>query len=254
MLRRGLALQRERLGPDDKAVLATIGDLAVTLRHAGRLDEAASLCQESLAAMRREMGEDDPATLSARLLIAAAAAAKGDLITAEEEATLALKTAREAGRPTEAVIVNATAILADVLCKAGRHAEAEAAIRQTSADMLRLGSRERLDLTPLDEALAKVFQSAGRLDELVAIRRRIAQETRLRLGNEHPQTGVANARLAEALAAERTQAGDHTAAAAIYRQLVPSYAAAMGPEHPEPLAMKRRLADAEAAAAGTVKP
>lgn len=254
MLRRGLALQRERLGPDDKAVLATIGDLAVTLRHAGRLDEAASLCQESLAAMRREMGEDDPATLSARLLIAAAAAAKGDLITAEEEATLALKTAREAGRPTEAVIVNATAILADVLCKAGRHAEAEAAIRQTSADMLRLGSRERLDLTPLDEALAKVFQSAGRLDELVAIRRRIAQETRLRLGNEHPQAGVANARLAEAMAAERTQAGDHTAAAAIYRQLVPSYAAAMGPEHPETLAMKRRLADAEAAAAGTVKP
>jgi tetratricopeptide (TPR) repeat protein len=254
ILRRGLDLQRERLGPDNKAVLATIGDLAVALRHEGKLDEAASLCRESLAAMRRAMGENDPATLSARLLIAAAAAARGDLATAEDEATAALETARATGRPTEAVIVNATVILADVLCAAGRHAEAEGVIRQTAADVLRLGSRARLDLAPLDEALAKVFQGAGRLDELVAIRRRIAQDTRLRLGDGHPQTGVANAKLAEAMAAERTQAGDHTAAAALYRQLVPSYAAAMGPEHPETLAMKRRLADAEAAAAGRAKP
>ena len=73
------------------------------------------------------------------LLIAAAAAARGDLATAEAEATLALKTARETGRPTEAVIVNATVILADVLCKAGRHTEAEREIRQTSADMLQIG-------------------------------------------------------------------------------------------------------------------
>jgi hypothetical protein len=63
--RRGLALQRELLVPDDKAVLATIGDLAMTLRLAGKRDEAEALSGQSIDAMTEKLGPADPVTLTA---------------------------------------------------------------------------------------------------------------------------------------------------------------------------------------------
>lgn len=247
LLRRGLELQRERLRPDDKAVLATIGDLAVALRQEGKLDEAASLGRESLAAMRRELGDADPTTLSVRLIIAAAASARGSLEEAESEARAAL-VAASGGPGSAAVRANAAVILSEILRKSGRTAEVEDLIRRTMADLDRPGVRAGVDLTPLQEAFAGALEATGRIDELVALRRRLADTCRERLGERDPRTGAANAKLAQALAAQRTAVGDHAAAAALYRQLVPAFAVAWGENHPETLAMKQRLATAEAAA------
>ncbi|MFM8892298.1 MAG: hypothetical protein ACKOTB_11880, partial [Planctomycetia bacterium] len=74
-------------------------------------------------------------------------------------------------------------------------------------------------------------------------------EPRRRQGERHPQTGNANAQLAEALAAPRTAAGDHAGAAALYRQLLPGYVTALGAEHPDTMALRRKLEAAESAAA-----
>jgi len=246
LLRRGLELQREQLSPDHTAVLQTIGDLAVALRHQGKLDEAASLCHDSLEAMRRQLGDADPTTLSARLIVASAASAEGNLAEAETEARAALEAAN--GMPgSVAVSVNAAVILTEILRKAGRSAEVEAVVRKTMADVDRQGGSSGIDLSPLQEAFAGTLEEAGRNDELVALRRRLADDYRRRLGERDPRTGAANARLAAALAARRTAAGDHAAAAALYRQLVAAYVTALGDNHPETLAMKRQLAAAEAA-------
>ena len=134
LLRRGLELQGERLPPDHKALLATIGDLAVALRHQGKLDEAASLCRQSLETMRRVLGESDSTTVSARLIIASAASAQGNLAEAEREARAALGAARgQTG--SDAITVNATVILSEILRKAGRTTEADALIRHTPNEL-----------------------------------------------------------------------------------------------------------------------
>ena len=254
LLRHGLALQREELGPDHKAVLITTADLAVALKSQGRLDEADTLCRDSLAGLQRALGDRDPATVSCRLIMAAAAAARGELADAEAHAHAGLEAARAPGEPPDAVVVNATVILADILRRAGRPAEAEALIRRTSGDLARTPPGRRLDSAPLDEVLAAVFADAGRLADLVALRRRMAEDARRRMGDRHPQTGHANAKLAEALALERTAAGDHAGAAVLYRQLVPGYVAALGADHPDTMAMRRRLEAAEAAATRAAPP
>jgi len=78
LCRRGLALQRELLPPDDKAVLATIGDLAMTLRLAGKRDEAESLSGQWIDAMTEKLGPDDPVTLNVAATIAEGFSRKGD--------------------------------------------------------------------------------------------------------------------------------------------------------------------------------
>ncbi|MFM8891674.1 MAG: tetratricopeptide repeat protein, partial [Planctomycetia bacterium] len=172
LLRRGLALQQEELGPDHEAVLITTVDLAVALRSQGRLAEADTLCRESLPGLRRELGDRDPAVISCLLIMAAAAAERGELAAAEAPARAGLHAPSGRGGRPDAVVVTATVVLADVLRRAGRPAEAEAVIRRTAAALARSDRGRSLDTAPLDESLAAALADAGRLDDLVALRRR----------------------------------------------------------------------------------
>jgi protein O-mannosyl-transferase len=247
ILRRGLELQRQRLGPEHKAVLATVGDLAVALRGRGKLAEADLLCRESVEAMRRQLGEADPATISAMLIMGSAAGNRGDFPEAERLAQDGLDLARKHSVAPDAVVVNATTVLADILRRAGRPREAAFLCQTLSGELARSGNRSQLDLSPLEETLAASLADMGRLDEVVSLRRRQMQDYRRRLGDDHPQSRVANARLAEAIAAERTAAGDHAAAATLYRQLLPAYSASLGSDHPETIAIKSKLEASETA-------
>lgn len=76
--RRGLELQRQQLGPEDKHVLWTTADLAVALSRQQKFDEAESLCAGSIDAMRRVLGDHDPATIGVGRILAESASRRGD--------------------------------------------------------------------------------------------------------------------------------------------------------------------------------
>ena len=76
--RRALELQRSHFGPEDKSVLWTTADLANALDRQGKSDEAVAMCATSIGAMRRVLGDGDPATISARRILSESAVRRGD--------------------------------------------------------------------------------------------------------------------------------------------------------------------------------
>jgi hypothetical protein len=64
--RQALAGLLERYGPQHPDVVVCNGNLAVTLRDAGRKEEAMALRSEVLDELIRHLGEDHPATRNVR--------------------------------------------------------------------------------------------------------------------------------------------------------------------------------------------
>jgi len=165
LYRRGLALQQELLPPDDKAVLATIGDLTMMLRRVGKRDEAESLCATSIDAMTRKLGPDDPVTLTAAATIAEGLSRKGDHAAAERLARETLAVARRARGGTDSLSISATASLARILTAAGRPADGEQVVRSSLDEIGRSRHGRFIDGSQLQEALAEILlatEAAGR--------------------------------------------------------------------------------------------
>ena len=246
--RRGLALQRELLPPDDKAVLATIGDLAMTLRLAGKRDEAEALYGQSIDAMREKLGPDDAVTLTAAATIAEGLSRKGDHAAAAGQARETLEVARRARGGTDGLSISAAASLARILIASGRPDDAEQVVRASLADVGRSQRGRTIDTAGLDDALVEILLATGRIDEAVAVRRRLATEAASRYGLDHPQSQATATKLAVAMATQATAKGDHAEAARIYEILVDGYTQSVGPDHPDTVAAQANLAAARQAA------
>ena len=246
--RRGLALQRELLVPDDKAVLATIGDLAMTLRLAGKRDEAEALSAQSIDAMTEKLGPDDPVTLTAATTIAEGLSRKGDHAAAERRARETLEVARRARGGTDGLSNGAAVSLATILAAAGRLDEAEQVVRASLAEVGRSRRGRTIDPAGLDDALVDILLATGRIDEAVAVRRRLATEAAARYGLEHQQSQATATKLAVAMATQATAKGDHAEAVRLYGLLVDGYTQSVGSDHPDTVAAQEKLAAAREAA------
>jgi len=246
--RRGLALQREVLPPDDKAVLATIGDLAMTLRLAGKQDEAEALSEQSIDVMAEKLGRDNPVTLTAAATIAQGLSRKGDHAAAERRARETLAVSRQARGGTDGLAISAAASLARILTAAGRPDDAERIVRTSLDEIGRSGRGRFIDSSQLQDVLLEILQAAGRGDEAVALRRRLATDAAARYGPEHPQSQATATKLALAMATQATAKGDHAEAARLYGLLVEGYTQAVGPDHPDTIAVREKLAAARQAA------
>ena len=248
LCRRGLALQRELLSPDDKAVLATIGDLAMTLRLVGKLDEAEALSGQSIVAMTEKLGPDDPVTLTTATTIAEGSSRKGDHAAAERQARDTLEVARRARGGTDGLSINAAASLARILIAAGRPDDAEQVVRSSLAEVGRSRRGHTIDTAGLDDALVDILLATGRIDEAVAVRRRLATEAAARHGLDHPQSQATATKLAVAMATQATAKGDHVEAARVYGILLDGYTQSVGPDHPDTRATQKKLQSARQAA------
>ena len=248
LCRRGLALQRELLMPDDEAVLATIGDLAMTLRMAGKRDEAEGLSEQSIDGMREKLGPDDPVTLTAAVTIAEGSSRKGDHVAAERWARETLEVARRARGGADDLSISAAASLARILAAAGRPDDGEQIVRSSLDEIGRSGRSRLIEASQLQDALVEILQATGRFDEAVAIRRRLATEAAARHGLEHPQSQATATKLAVAMATAATAKGDHAEAARLYGLLVDGYTKSVGPDHPDTVAAQSKLAAARQAA------
>jgi tetratricopeptide (TPR) repeat protein len=248
LCRRGLALQRELLPPNDKAVLATIGDLAMTLRLAGKRDEAESLSGQSINAMTEKLGPDDPVTLTAATTIAEGLSRQGDHAAAERRARETLEVARRARGGTDGLTNGAAVSLARILAAAGRPDEAEQVVRASLAEVGRSRRGRIIDTSGLDDALVEILLATGRIDEAVAMRRRLATEAAARYGLEHQQSQATATKLAVAMATQATAKGDHAEAVRLYGLLVDGYTQSVGPDHPDTRATREKLMAAREAA------
>ncbi|NCY01412.1 MAG: tetratricopeptide repeat protein [Planctomycetia bacterium] len=164
VLRRALAVQRERLPADDRALLGTQADLAIVLRLQGRYAEAAALGRESLEPLRRVLGDGHQATISVAVIVAEADGRDGRHDRADRGARAALAAARRRFGPTHDVTQNAAVALALILRAAGQPAQAEAVVRAALAD-------SRRHWKPL-ESTAKFEALLGQIQEEVRAARR----------------------------------------------------------------------------------
>ena len=252
--RRGLELQLAVLPPDHRAVLATQGDLAAALRLQGKTTEADAICSTNIAAMRRVLGTDHTVTLSAEQIIAEGLAQRGDYAEAEAVARSVLDRARKAKGPTDPIVINATVALARVLDTAGRPAEAQRVIQGALDAVIRKGSSRPNDRLLLEDLLAEFLERDGRIDEAVAVRRRVADMNERFYGKQHPLTSSDLNKHALATAAQATARGNHAQAAEIYARLYATYQEGLEVDHAETRAVEAKLQAARQRAAETAQP
>jgi tetratricopeptide (TPR) repeat protein len=248
LLRRGLELQLEALGPDDKAVLATTGNLAVSLRLQGKRDEAEAIARQSIDAMRRVLGKEAPTTISVELIASEGMSRAGDHAAAEAVGRAAVQTARTALGRAAPVTVNAVVVLATSLRSAGKSAEAEKLLRDTLKDVMQSTRRRPEDVSMLSDQLATLLEGTGRLDEAVAIRRRLANEAAARLGQEHGEARAAATKLALTMAGQATAQGKHAEAVRLYKLILDAYRESLGTDHPDTVVVRAQFEAAREAA------
>ncbi|MFM9196302.1 MAG: tetratricopeptide repeat protein [Planctomycetia bacterium] len=246
--RRGLERQRAALPADDRAVLCTTGDLATALWLQSKADEAEALATASIDAMRRVLGAGHPVTLRAEQFIAEGLAKRGEHAAAEALARQALARAREARGPADPIAINAAITLARVLDAGGNPAAAEGLMRQSVDAVIRSGPRQQSERLLLEATWAEFLEKSGRIDEAVAVRRRVVDTTERIHGRESVLTATALNKHALAVAAQASARGDHAKAVDIYSRVHAVYRDALGPDHADTLAVAAKLQAAEAQA------
>jgi hypothetical protein len=98
-----------------------------------------------------------------------------------------------------------------------------------------------------------LLEKAGRLDEVVAVRHRIAAAYERSQGRSNPMTASAVDKHLLAVAALATARGDHARAAEIYGRFVDKYRSALGPDHADTRALEaKRNAAVERGRGGAV--
>jgi tetratricopeptide (TPR) repeat protein len=241
MLRRGLELQQDALGPDHEAVLGIKADLAATLRLAGQREEAENLCGEIMEPMRRGLGPNDPAVIGVELILAEKLCQTGDRAAAVERSQELLRRTREALGPEAPATISAVTVLANCLTTAGRSAEAEQLVRTTLSDLSRRPRARPADTLALGGLLANILEKNGRLDEAVSLHRRLATDAARRYGEAHGEARSAATKLAMALAAQAMKQGNPAEAARLYGLILDAYTTSLGPEHPDTVAVREKL-------------
>ena len=246
--RRGLERQRAALPSDDRAVLCTTGDLATTLGLQGKADEAEQLCLTSIADMRRVLGADHAVTLRAEQFIAGGLSKRGEHAAAEDLARNTLARARKTKGAVDPVAVNAAMTLARVLDAADNPAAAERLMRQTLDEVIRKGPRQQNERLIIEGMWAEFLEKSGRIDEAVAVRRRVVDATERLHGRDSVLTATALNKHALAMATQASARGDHARAADIYSRVHAAYREGLGPDHADTLAVeaKRQAAKVQA--------
>jgi len=237
------ALRTLELKPSSRVLL----DMAGRRQAAGDAAGAEALCRRCLEIQRRSLPADDPDLLTTAGDLAVAVYLQGRL---EEAAAICREffPAMERVRgPDDPATVAALVILAEATGTADP-AAAERLAREAFMRATRPGQPSQTMAANAAGVLATILERNGRLDEAVAIRRRLATDVERTLGPGHPRSQEAAARLAMAMAAQCSASGDHAGAARLHRLLVDALTRSLGAEHPDTLAQRQRLEAAEAAA------
>jgi len=200
--------RRTLLGEEHPATLASMNNLAGTLRAQGDLAGARALHEQELAICRRVLGEEHPDTLTSMGNLASTLQAQGDLAGARalEEKVLAAR--RRVLGEEHPDTLTGMSNLAGTLWKQGDLAGARVLQEKGLAICRRVLGEEHPDTLTSMGNLASTLWNQGDLAGARALEEQVLEARRRVLGEEHPNTSISAWNLFNTL----DQAGDATAA------------------------------------------
>ena len=157
------------LGPDHADTLTSRNNLAYAYQGAGRLDQAITLYEETLADSARVLGDDHPDTLASRNNLASAYESAGRL---DQAITLYEKTLADSARvlgDDHPQTLTSRHNLAYSYKAAGRLDQAITLYEKTLADRVRVLGDDHPDTLTSRYNLAYAYLAAGRVEELLAL-------------------------------------------------------------------------------------
>ncbi|MGX2995012.1 tetratricopeptide repeat protein [Streptomyces sp. JNUCC 64] len=226
------------LGPDHLDSLASRNNLAATLWHLGRYQEAADLLRQNLDDYLRVLGPDHPSTLTSRSNLAAALNNLGRYQEAADPHQQALDDCLRVLGPDHPSTLSSRNNLAAALNNLGRYQEAADLLRQGLDDCLRVLGPDHPSTLISRSNLAAALSHLGRDQEAVDLHRQTLDDRTRVLGPDHPSTLISRSNLAAAL----NGLGRYQEAVDLHRQTLDDRTLTLGPDHPDTLTSRNNLA------------
>jgi tetratricopeptide (TPR) repeat protein len=239
MNRQTLELKETVLGKEHPDTLASMNNLAVSLRQQGKYVEAEAMHRQTLELKETVLGKEHPDTLMSMMGLASSLGQQGKYAEAEamNRQTLQLKeTVLGKEHPDTLTSMNN---LAESLREQGKYAEAEAMHWQTLELKETVLGKEHPDTLMSMNNLAASFSQQGKYAEAEAMHRQTLQLKETVLGKEHPDT----LRSMMGLATSVSQQGKYAEAEAMNRQTLQLKETVLGKEHPDTLTSMNNLAE-----------
>lgn len=224
--RRTAELALATLGSDHPITIASLANLATSLRAQGDLPEAITLLRRVVDQSRAVLPRDHPDL----------AAAQSNLAICLRDAGLvdeAMELLREATSHTanNRIRLQLDQILAALLADLGRLDEASMVLTDSLARSDRTDDSGRTDVLTARANLAMVYARLGRLSDALAIQSEVVDRFEVMHGPDHPSTLTARNNYAVLL----SEAGSPDDAMAILTEVAASRARILGAEHPDTL-------------------
>eukprot|EP00729_Bicosta_minor_P032494 gene32494-biopygen5412 len=228
--RKVLALNQRLFGAEDPATLAAANQLADCLRCQRKFEEAIKLLKSTLRSQRRVLGMEHRETLGTKSNLATALKANGQLEEAEKMFRTTLKTMKRVLPKNDTHILSTLNNFAGLLNNGlGKHAEAEAMLREVLAIQLQMLGPEHPDTLSTKGNISRTHFSQGKDAEALPLARESYRGCTKVDGPEHPRTLTAASHLGSVL----MDLGEYAESEAILRQTLVLQREVLGPEHQE---------------------
>jgi tetratricopeptide (TPR) repeat protein len=230
----------EVLGDTHPHTLAARNNLAGAYQAAGRLDDAITLLEHTLAEYERVLGDPQPDALATRNNLASAYQAAGRL---DDAIPLHERTLTDRERvlgDTHRDTLTSRNNLATAYDNAGRLEDAVPLYERTLTDCEHILGGTHPDTLMSRNNLAHAYQDAGRLDDAITLLERTLADRQHVLGDTHPGTLSSRNNLATAY----QDAGRLEDAITLLEHALTDCEQALGDTHPNTLTTRSNLAAA----------
>jgi Flp pilus assembly protein TadD len=237
ILRSALELNRADFGEEHPVTLATMNNLAATLRAQGNLSGARSLQEQALSISRRVLGDEHQATLAMMTNLAEILRSQGDLsgTSALQEQVLSIGR-RVLGEEHPGTLVTMNN-LAGTLQAQGDLRGARA-LQEKSLSVIRcMLGEEHSDVLASMNNLASMLREQGDLDGARVLHEHVVAICCRVLGEEHPNTLISMSNMAET-----QMQGDVSGARVLKERVLSVRRRVLGEEHPDTLKSMHTLA------------
>lgn len=236
--RRALEFLIDKLGPEHRATLATMTNLATTLSSRGMITDALTVQKQALSTSRVALGSQDPDTLMAMGVLANVLLASGALSEARDLLDEVLRTGRKIWGPRHRHTMTALKQLAEVVRGQGDLKRARALQEEVLTGLQNILGREHSHTLSSASNLAMTLQAIGEVAEARELQEEVLKTGRAVLGPQHPETLVWKNNLAEILRAQ----GETEKAKELQEEVLRVRLEVLGPVHPNTLASMNNLA------------
>ncbi len=231
LLRQGLEVRRQVLGPEDPNTLKSMSSVAEILFKQARYPEAEKLARQALETQRRVLGPAHPDTLTSMGDLANILLLEGRHPEAEKLQRETLDAKRRVLGPEHPDTLTSMRDLANIFRWEGRYPEAEKLLRETLDVQRRVLGPEHPDTLKSMSALTNILRPEGHFPEAEQLARETLDIQRRVLGPEHPSTLMSMTFLGEIL----LQEGRYAEAEEIERQALETQRRVLGSGHTDTL-------------------